>query len=374
MATLEQAPEQRESGSGAARAIVAGIGRVLVAISVPIVAFVVLWRGFLFLRDSDADRFIIAGVAIVWGVGGVAMLYVIANWLISKLPSLWQRRFLPYLFVGPALAILAWYLLLPTARTFYLALFDARSVEFVGADNFIFALTDPAILTAFRNNVLWLTVGTGVSVSLGLIIAVLADRSGFERVAKTLVFVPMAISFVGASVIWRLVYDFKPATQEQIGSLNAVVTSFGLDPQAWLLLQPWNTFFLIAILVWTQTGFAMVVLSAALKGVPEELLEAARIDGASEVQIFLRIIIPVIRGSIVTVATTILILTIKVYDIVWAMTGGRFNTDVVATLQFKQMNTFLDFGRGSALAIVLLIAVIPIIYYNLRQFRRTEAF
>lgn len=351
-----------------------GIGRVLIALAVPLVAFIVLWQGFLFLRDGDAPKEVIAAVAIVWGVGGVGLLYVVSNWVLEQLPERWRGTFVPYLFVGPAIAILGAYLLVPTLLTLLYSFMNRDSSQFVGVDNYLFALTDPVMIEAFRNNVLWMVLGTGLSVSLGLVIAVLADRSGFERVAKALIFLPLAISFVGSSIIWRFVYAFRPEGQEQIGLLNAIWTAFGGSPQAWILSDPLNTVMLIIILVWMQTGFAMVILSAALKGVPDELLEAARIDGASELQIFFRVIIPVIQGAIITVATTILILTLKIYDIVKAMTNGNFGTNVIATLQFDQLFTFANNGRGAALAIILLLAVTPIIWYNLRQFRRREAF
>ena len=350
------------------------VGRILISVLVPILAFVVMWRVFIFLRDGDAPKLVIAAVAIVWGVGGVALLFVLSNWMIEQLPAKAYRGMLPYVFVGPALAILTWYLAAPTIRSLYLSFFNAQSTQFVGLDNYFFAFSDRAMLESFRNNLLWLIFGTGFSVTLGLLIAILADRSRYESFAKSLIFLPMAISFVGAGVIWRFIYFFKPAGQEQIGLLNAILTSFGGDPVGWLTIRPWNNFLLIIILVWLQTGFSMVLLSAALKGVPEELLEAGRIDGASEVQIFFRIIIPYIQGTIITVATTTLIATLKIFDIVFVMTNGLFGTEVIASQQYKQMFKFQDFGRGSAVAIVLLIAVIPVMIYNLRQFRERQAF
>jgi alpha-glucoside transport system permease protein len=186
---------------------------------------------------------------------------------------------------------------------------------------------------------------------------------------------PMAISMVGASVIWRFVYEYRPAGAEQIGLLNAILARLGVEPQAWLLLQPWNTLFLIVILIWLQTGYAMVIISAAIKGIPAELLEAGRTDGATEVQVFFRIIIPYIRGTLVTVSTTIILFTLKVFDIVLSMTGGNFGTQVIANEQFSQMFRAYNYGRGAAIAVVLLILVTPVMYYNLRQFaRQTEAF
>ncbi len=347
----------------------AAIARLGVSLLVPIVAFVVLWAGFTFLKDSGAPKIVIVLVAIVWGVGGVATLYIVANWLTEKLPRVWQGRVLPFVFVGPAIAILTFYLLIPAILTVWGSFFNATGAKFIGLDNFIYAFTNPEMLLAIRNNVLWLVLGTGFSTGLGLIIAVLVERSRINRLAKTLIFLPMAISFVGASVIWRFVYSFQPAGQPQIGLFNAILGQFGIGPVSWLTGDPLNTILFIVILVWGQAGFAMVIIGAALKGVPDEILEAGRIDGATEFQIFRRIIIPTIWPTIVTVATTIAILTLKIYDIIIAMTNGNFNTQVIATLQFKNAFTFFDYGRGSALAVILLIAVTPIIWYNLRQFR-----
>lgn len=356
-------------GRGVGQFLAAGVGRVLVSILVPVIAFIVLWAGFVFLRDSGASKLVIVVVAIVWGIGGVAMLYVVANWLTEKLPPAWQSRILPFVFVGPAMAILAFYLLLPAVVTGYQSLFDATGSKFVGADNYVFAFTNNDMLIAIRNNALWLVVGTLFSTGLGLAIAVLVERSRIDRLAKTLIFLPMAISFVGASIIWRFVFSFQPEGQPQIGLLNAILGSFGLGPVSWLTGEPLNTILLIVILVWGQTGFAMVIISAALKGVPDEMIEAGRIDGASEWQIFRSLIVPSIWPTIVTVATTIAILTLKIYDIVVAMTGGNFNTNVIATLMWDQAFKFFDQGRGAALAMVLLIGVTPVIWYNLRQFR-----
>ncbi|GAC1665919.1 MAG: sugar ABC transporter permease [Candidatus Limnocylindrales bacterium] len=352
-----------------AQALALGIGRLIVSLFVPIVAFFVLWAGFTFLKDSGAPKLVIVAVAIGWGVGGVAMLYVVANWLAEKLPITWQKRVMPFVFVGPAIAILTFYLLIPAALTIWNSLFDAKGAAFVGLNNYVYAFTNPEMISAIRNNVLWLVFGTVLSTGLGLIVAVLVERSRINRLAKTLIFLPMAISFVGASVIWRFVYSYQPAGQPQIGLLNAILGQFGIAPVSWLTGEPLNTILLIVILVWGQAGFAMVIIGAALKGVPDEVLEAGRIDGATEFQIFRKIIIPTIWPTVVTVATTIAILTLKIYDIIVAMTNGNFNTQVIATLQWKQAFTFFDSGRGSALAVILLIAVTPIIWYNLRQFR-----
>ena len=233
-------------------------------------------------------------------------------------------------------------------------------------------MIEPEFTAILRNNVIWLVVGTGASVVLGLIFAGLFDRVRRESLAKTIVFLPLAISLVGASVIWGFVYAWQPAGQPQIGLLNAIVVGFGGEPIPWLQTSPINIFCEIVILVWLQTGFAMVVFSASIKGVSGEVLEAARLDGANERQLFVRVIVPMIRGSIVTVATTIAIVTLKIFDIVYVTTGGRFNDDVVANRMFHEIFQFFDDGRAAALATLLFIAVLPVMYINLRNFRRQQ--
>lgn len=350
------------------------VARIVTALFVPAVTFFVLYLGFIFLRDSGAPQVVITVVAIVWGVGGVAALYLVANWLIERLPVQWRKRLTPFLFVGPTMIVLGWYLFLPTVRSLYFSFFDKFSEQFVGLENYLYVFTNRTMLTAFLNNLWWLIFGTGFCVVLGLGIALLADRSSFEKSAKSFIFLPMAISFVGAGVIWKFVYAFRPETAAQIGLLNAVVTGLGGDPVNWLTLRPWNTFLLIAIFVWMQTGFAMVIFSAAIKQVPHDLLEAARMDGAREGRVIFQIIVPYIYSTIVTVGTTILLLTLKIFDIVFAMTNGLFGTEVLASQQYKQMFKFLHYGRGSAIAIIIVLAVTPVIWYNLKQFGKREVF
>lgn len=353
-----------------------GLGRLIVSIFVPVLTFIVLWQGFIFLRDSKAPQIILVGVAILWGVGGVALLYTVSNWIVEQFPGEWVRRLQPFVFVGPALAILTWFLALPTLRTLYDSFMDANSFNFIGLANYVYAFTDRVMLEAFRNNLLWLVFGTSFSVGIGLLIAILADRSRFESVYKAIIFLPMAISFVGAGVIWKFVYAYQGTGSgiQEIGLLNAIVIALGGTSQPWLQISPLNTFLLIVIMVWLQTGYAMVILSSAIKGVPSELMEAARIDGASETQTFLRIIIPYIQGTLITVTTTILIFSLKIFDVVSVMTGGNYGTNVIAYEFYITRFTFGDAGRASAIAIVLLIAVIPVMVYNLRQFRESKAF
>lgn len=349
--------------------------RIIAAIIIPVVTFVVLVIGFRFLRDSQASKGVIAIVAIIWGVGGVAALYLVSNWLIEQLPRTWTHRLQPFIFVGPAVAILSWYLAIPAVRTFWISLFSADSSEFVGLGNYFAIFTNRTMFTAFRNNVMWIVFGSTLSVIFGLLIAVLADRSRFETFAKSLIFLPMAISMVGAGVIWNFIYEVKGVADPQIGLLNALVVGLGGQPQAWTAMnQPWNNLFLIVIVIWLQTGYAMVLFSAAIKGIPQELIEAARVDGATEIQTFFRIMIPYIMGTIITVSTTVIIFTLKIFDAVWVMTGGQFDTQVIATQFYRESFTNRNAGFGSALAIILLIAVIPVMVYNLKQFGERRAF
>jgi alpha-glucoside transport system permease protein len=387
MAQLDRAQEPKMSATAN---FLAWLGRLVLAVLIPLIAFVVIYMGFIFLRDSQAPRWVTAAVAIVWGVGGVALLYWVFNGIVERLPDAWTQRLQPFVFVGPAIAILTWYLALPSLRTFYLSLFGRDgpprgvgffasfgSSAFVGLQNYVAVFSERLLTEALRNNLMWIVFGSTGSVALGLLVATLADRSKFERVAKSLIFLPMAISFVGASVIWNFMYEVRPVGEPQIGLLNAILVNFGVGPVSfdkWAAIQPWNNMFLILIVVWLQAGYAMVLFSAALKGIPGEIIEAGRVDGANEIQVFFQIMIPYIMGTIVTVWTTVIIFTLKIFDVVWVMTGGQFGTHVIATQFYRQSFTARNSGYGSAIAIVLLITVIPVMIYNLRQFRQQEAF
>lgn len=379
MQFIEERAQRNDLGPGAR--LITFLFRLLLAALIPGIAFFVLYQGFLFLRAGDAPKWVITAVAIIWGVGGIAVLYWIFNWLIEMLPDEWTTRLQPFVFVGPALAILAWYLAIPTVRTFYISLFDRDGPElgnFVGLANYVAVFTDRLMREAFRNNIFfWMLIATPATVVFGLLVAVLADRSKFERTAKSLIFMPMAISFVGAGVIWNFIYEVKPPDAPQIGLLNAIVVALGGQPQAWPAytdIAPWNNIFLVVIVVWLQAGYAMVLFSAAIKGIPNEIIEAARVDGANEFQVFFRIMLPYIQSTIITVATTVVIFTLKIFDVVWVMTGGQFGTEVIATQYYRQSFIARNAGFGSAIAIILLIAVIPVMIYNLRQFGEQEAF
>ena len=349
-------------------------GRRLLWTIAVIVAVVALWLGFFFLRDSQAPKLLVAAAAIVWGVGGLTFFYLGTAWLVGQLPLAWSRQLEPLIFVGPGIIVVFYFLALPTVRTFIASMFNRDGTVFVGFANYISVFTEPFMLVTFRNNLMWLVFGAGLTVVFGLLIATLADRSRYEKLVKAIVFMPMAISLVGAGVIWKFVYAVKDPSEPQIGLLNAIVILFGGEPQAWIAqLQPWNNLFLIVIVVWLQTGYAMVLFSAAIKSVPAEMLEAARMDGAGELRIFFQIIVPTIMGMIITVSATVTIFTLKIFDIVIVMTGGNFGTDVIATQFYNQYFVNRNFGLGSTIAIVLLILVMPVVIYNLRQLRKDES-
>jgi alpha-glucoside transport system permease protein len=353
------------------------VGAGLVGFSYFIVTF--LLEGDNALSVSGAAQFgfwigMIASVGLILQVVMTRPIYTPPpSQMMIKVNTDTRNHIRPWIFVGPALVAITVYLMYPALDTLRRSFLDRRSREFINFDNYTWLFTDDAVRIAFRNNILWLIVVPFFSVLFGLLVAVLADHVRWEKLAKSLIFMPMAISFVGASVVWRFIYHFNPPGRPQIGVLNAIVTTLGGEPTGWFIEKPINNFFLMVILIWVQAGFAMVLISAALKGVPEETLEAARIDGANEVQTFFRVILPQIFGTIMVVFTTIVIVVLKVFDIVFAMTGGQFDTEVLANQMFVQMFRFGHFGRGSAIAIILMVAVVPVMVVNVRRFRREEA-
>jgi alpha-glucoside transport system permease protein len=295
---------------------------------------------------------------------------------ISMFPERAAAAIRPFAFVGPAMVLLAFYLVYPAVNTTILSFQNSRSTEFVGFDNYQRVFTESQYLISMRNSLLWVILVPAAAVIIGLAFATLADRlsPAAESISKSLIFLPMAISFVGASVVWTFVYAFRPeGFGEQIGILNAIRVAVGADAVSWLSQPVWNNLLLMVILVWLQTGFSMVILSSAIKGVPDVLLEAARIDGATEWKVFWNVVIPSIASTIVVVWTTVLITTWKVFDIVWVMTGGRDGTSVVAQQMVQEFFTNRNNGIGAALAVLLFIAVIPILVINVKRFKAEEA-
>lgn len=316
--------------------------------------------------DSTIEKFIVMLVAI-----GLFALVMAAVLLLVDRPGL-PRWVAALGYLGPAVLLIAAGLLVPAAMTVRNSLYSNDQRTFVGLDNYVTVFTQDLFLVVLRNTFFWVLLVPLLSTALGLIYAVLVDRTRFEKLAKTLVFLPMAISMVGAGIIWKFVYEYKPSGVSQIGLLNQLLVWVGLDPQQFLLSAPINTFYLIVVMIWIQTGFSMTVLSAAIKAIPDETVEAARVDGAVGGKLFWQITVPSVRPAIIVVLTTIAMATLKAFDIVRTMTGGQFDTSIVALEFYTQTFTRQAGGIGAALAVLLFILVMPIIVYNVRQMRISE--
>ena len=299
-----------------------------------------------------------------------AIVYLV--FLLASRVNVKVQEWLKYaVFLAPAVLLLLIGLVYPTIRTLTMSFMNADSTEFVGFDNYVWSFTIPEILIVLRNTAIWVLLVPILSTGLGLAIAYMTDRMKRPGIVKSLIFLPMAISFVGAGVIWKFVYNFQPNLDKpDIGLFSAVSKALGFTPPNWLLEAPLNTLLLILVMIWIQTGFCMVVISAAMKNVPDEVVEAAMLDGAGNWKRFLRVTIPMIRSTIVVVLTTTAIGTLKVFDIVRTMTGGNFETNVIANEMYSQSFRQMNYGQGSALAVILLVCVLPIIAYNIRQLRR----
>ena len=316
-------------------------------------------------------------LAILAGVGSVLVLFWLLNWLVERIPGRLSDKLKPWVFVGPAVALISVFLIYPAVRTIILSFFDRSGSSFVGIDNYTQLVTDTNFHRTLLNTLLWIIIVPVSAVVLGLLVAILADRLAprGEKLTKSMIFMPMAISMVGASTIWGMVYDWNPPGTDQIGLLNSVLVALGGEPQVWLQITTakLNSLLLMVILIWLQVGYAMVLLSSAIKGVPEDTIEAARIDGATEIQAFFRIIVPQIWGTVITVFVTILIGVMKVFDIVYVTTNGLYGTNVIANDFFTTLFQFNNSGRAAAIVVVLLIAVIPVMIYQVRRFRAEEA-
>jgi alpha-glucoside transport system permease protein len=299
-----------------------------------------------------------------------AIVYLV--FLLASRVNVKVQEWLKYaVFLAPAVLLLLIGLVYPTIRTLTMSFMNADSTEFVGFDNYVWSFTIPEILIVLRNTAIWVLVVPILSTLLGLAIAYMTDRMKRPGIVKSLIFLPMAISFVGAGVIWKFVYNFQPnLNKPDIGLFSAVSKALGFTPPNWLLEAPLNTLLLILVMIWIQTGFCMVVISAAMKNVPDEVVEAAMLDGAGNWKRFIRVTIPMIRSTVIVVLTTTAIGTLKVFDIVRTMTGGNFETNVIANEMYSQSFRQMNYGQGSALAVILLLCVLPIIAYNIRQLRR----
>ncbi|MEW7008308.1 carbohydrate ABC transporter permease [Lentilitoribacter sp. EG35] len=393
-------------------------------------------------------------LTIFLGVGGCLLYFYLSNQILDKIiyPATGKHAgrninranmIRPWLFVLPAMLALGIYLAYPVVATFWYSLTDrSQDGAFVGLANYQQMTSEPKFWEAMRNNMLWLIIVPAASTAFGLLAAQLTDRIKWGSIAKSLIFMPMAISFVGAAVIFKLIYDTRPVDQAQIGVLNAVWLQFnggvgswlilrllpallmlcgtaitaylayglyhsirekgglllrGLaivvlayiaysflslawgaltsphpygEPQTWLTIPGWNSFLLMVVLIWIQTGFAMVILSAALRGIPEETVEASIVDGANPFQVFFKIKMPQISGTIVVVWTTITLVVLKVFDIVFAMTNGQWETQVLANYMFDKLFRANDWGVGSASAMTIMLLVSPILIWNVYNARK----
>lgn len=316
-------------------------------------------------------------LTVLAGVGAALVLYWVLNKVVELLPNKWEDRVKPYFYILPAFAAIAVYLIYPAVQTVIYSFANADSTKYIGFKNYSTLLKSHGFQQTLFNTLLWIVVAPIAAVIIGLAIATLVDRlrTNGEKTAKTIIFLPMAISAVGAATVWRFIYASNPPGQPQIGIQNAIVTKLGFDPVPWLEKSTLhvNTFLLVVMFLWSQVGFSMVLLSAAIKGVPGDTLEAARIDGANERQIFRRVVVPQIMTTVITVYVTVAIGVMKLFDIVYVMTNGNFNTNVLATEFFNQLFTNFNNGAAAAIVVMLMLAVIPIMVYQVRQFRALES-
>jgi len=324
-----------------------------------------------------SSKILIGLLALVVGLGGAFFFFYFVNMFVEGLPGRLSRGVMPYAFLLPGMSLIALMLLYPTIQTINYAFANSDSTAYVGLQNFRDIFGSAEFWQAIFNNALWLIIVPAVTVFFGVIVAVLADRLSAtgEKVTKSMIFLPMAISFVGASAIWSLVYAYDPPNEDPTGALNAVWRLLGGEPQTWLSISTLrlNSILLMVILIWLQVGFAMILLSSAIKGVPEDTLEAARIDGATEFKIFTRVVIPQIMGTIITVFITVVILVLKVFDIVYVLTDGRDKTQVIANLFFTELFRNSQAGQAAAIVVVLLVLILPVLVYQVRHFRKEEA-
>ncbi len=322
------------------------------------------------------ERFIeTVGVAAIVLVVPLGYLWIVER-AIQRFPRKRQEMLRPWLWIAPALVFLAVLLLYPALNTIVLSFMNGNASKFAGFDNYQYLVTNTDTTVAIRNNVTWLLIFIPVTIVFGLLMAVLTDRVPYERVAKAIMFMPMAISFVAAGVIWKFMYDYRPPGAPQTGTVNALyigVLQLATQPRAWLIDPHTNNLALIVAAVWMLTGFCMVIFSAGIKGIPQELLEAARVDGANEWQAFIRITFPLLLPTLGVIITTLVIVALKAFDIVYVLTGGNYDTDLLATRMFKELFSSHNYGRASAIAVVILIATLPVLYLILRNFRRQES-
>lgn len=311
----------------------------------------------------------------VIGVLAVIVVTILAMVTFAeKLPRKWQKWVTPHVLIGGTIVFVVAGLLYPAIQTVSRSFRSSDGACFIGLDNYLWIFTDSGALIGLRNTFLWVLVVPIISVSIGFGYALLVDKSRYENILKAVLFMPMAISFVGASVIWKFVYTYRQGGQEQIGLLNQILVWLGLAPQQFLVNTPWNSLFLMVVVVWTQTGFAMIVMSGAIKSIPAEVIEAARLDGAGAWQILTRVTIPLVRPSLVVSLTTISVAILKLFDVIRTMTGGQFQTTVLANMMYDQSFKYSEPGKGAAVAVLLLLLVLPVMIGNAVQMRRNKEF
>jgi alpha-glucoside transport system permease protein len=324
------------------------------------------------------DPRLVTAVIVVVGVPAVLVGYILLiEQVLRLLPGRTQPRLRPWLWLLPALTLLFVFLVYPTIGTFIRSFQDRAGKTFIGLTNYQFFFGNNATLIALRNSIIWVVFLTAITVGVGLLIAILVDRVRYEALAKSVIFVPLAISATAAGVIWTFMFYYVtpgPGTS-QIGTMNAGLQAAGVGPVPWLTVSDFgfNTILLIIVMAWIWTGFAMVIISAAYKGISPELLEAARVDGANEWQVFRRIILPLLLPTLAVISTTMVITALKTFDVVYVMTNGAYDTEVIANRMYKEMFNFNNFGRASAVAIILLLAIIPVMAFNIRRFQAQEA-
>lgn len=367
---------EQDQKRGAARPV-----RVLVGIvGMVVIAWFICnaFLAFAYYPQWFASSGIVIGLlGLIIGIGGAVAFFYFLNVCIEGFPARLSRGLIPYAFLLPGFSLITIFLLYPTVQTIVYSFANDDSTDWVGLANYEAIFTDAHFWSTLINNFLWILIVPVLTVAFGLAVAVLADKlsPGGENVSKSMIFLPMAISFVGAATIWGLVYAYNAPGEAQTGLLNAIVTALGGDPQPWYQIETarLNSILLMVILIWLQTGFAMVLISSAIKGVPEDTVEAGRMDGASEMRIFWQIIFPQVRATLLAVLITVLILVLKVFDLVYVTTNGLYDSDVIANLFFRKLFTDQQAGQASAIVVVLLILVLPVLVYQVRSFRQQEA-
>ena len=369
-------PTEEDRRRGSARPVRVLVGIIGMAVTAWVVCNAFL--AFAYYPQYFANSSLLIGLlGLIVGIGGSMVFFYFLNICIEGFPARFSAGLIPYAFLLPGFSLIGLFLLYPTVQTIVYSFANDDSTEWVGLANYEAIFSSGHFWSTLLNNFLWILIVPVITVAFGLAVAVLADKlsPAGENAAKSLIFLPMAISFVGAATIWGLVYAYNAPGSAQTGLLNAIVTALGGDPQPWYQIEAGrlNSIALMVILIWLQTGFAMVLISSAIKGVPEDTVEAGRMDGAGEVRIFWQVVFPQVRPTLLAVFITVLILVLKVFDIIYVMTNGRDNTDVIANLYFRKLFVERQAGESSAIVVVLLVLIIPILVYQVRSFKAQEA-